>query len=127
MPFNYKEKNPYHIDKNAHYFFETSKMYPIALYGLGIQMKSSNDPTTWVEATIVEDRYNVDDGYKLTLAAIDPLYGTESYYQCDFVSLLNKGIIIKKDEHHQRVEHFKCAELLCDNVFLIHEADFVTI
>ena len=121
------ELNPYNIDKEAHYFFETSKLEPLALNLFGIGMKSSNDPQTWVEAKIVEDRYKVDEGYKVTLEALDPYYGRENYYQEDFISLIKSGNIIKKDKEHKTVKHITWSEPLCGSVVIRYEADIVTV
>jgi len=62
-----------------------------------IFFKSSTSREKWVECEVVEERYKVDDGYKIELRAIEDGYGKETYYQCDFLGLLDAGYIIKKE------------------------------
>lgn len=52
-----------------------------------IAYTSSFDEAKVVEAKIIEDRYKVGNGYKLTLKPIDKKYATSDYYQMDFISL----------------------------------------
>ena len=74
--------NIYNIDKNAHYFV---LMHPLECYG-PIVITSSLNREKWVECIIVEERYKVDDGYKVELRALDENYGREIFYQEDFIS-----------------------------------------
>ena len=115
--------NYYNIDKNAHYFI---LMHPLEnVLGL-IYYTSSNTPEKWVECVINEDRYKIDDGYKITLQSIEEGYGRENYYQCDFDSLVKAGYIIKKTSPSQHVKFVKNYSPLTDNVYLVNEGWIVT-
>lgn len=115
-----REKNPYNIDKNAHYFVP---MHP--LEGLfGVFWTSSDTPEVFVECEIVEDRYKVDDGYKVTLHALDHRFGSETFYQGDFISLLENGHmfpVFKKENENEHVEYYSEREYLTDNVYVVLE------
>lgn len=107
------------ISKDAHYFIS---MHPLeGIPELGLFYKSSNTLEKIVECEIVEDRYKIDDGYKVTLKALDENYGFEHYYQSDFVSLIERGIIIKV-EPGMHVEFKTWKEPLCGQVFIEHAA-----
>jgi hypothetical protein len=58
-----------------------------------ISFKSSNNKEVMVPCKINEERYNVNDGYKITLECIYSKYGKEHFYQSDLVLLIEKGII----------------------------------
>lgn len=55
----------------------------------GIAFKSSNSPVSTQECVVDEGRYKVDENYKITLRAINPSYGIDSYYQSDLETLLS--------------------------------------
>ena len=82
----------YNIDKNAHYLV---KMHPLENFMGIVYFKSDSTKAEWVECIIVEEQYQVADGYKIELRAIDKRYGKESYYQEDFIALVKEGAIIK--------------------------------
>lgn len=108
------------IDKSKHYFV---RMLPINIFPLiGWTYTVSSDPEKWVECEIVEDRYKVEDGYKVTLQSIEDGYGREDYYQLDFEILLKSGIIFEKQRETQHVELVKWHEPLTASVNLQHEA-----
>lgn len=111
------------IDKEKHYFV---LMHPIEnVFGL-IFYTSSNTREKFVECEIVEDRYKVSDGYKVTLKSIEPGYGWEHFYQEDFLSLLEKGIIVEKTSAGQHVEEIFWREHLCGDAYLEHSAYVVS-
>lgn len=108
------------IDKNKHYFV---RMRPINIVPLiGWCYTSSSDPEKWVECEVVEDRYKVEDGYKITLQSIEDGYGREHYYQTDFDSLLRSGFVLEKERESQHVELIKWSEPLTSFVNICHEA-----
>ena len=115
--------NYYNIDKNAHYF---ALMRPVYRTIFGFCYTSSTDDEKWVECVIDERRYKIDDGYKVTLRAIDENYGIEHYYQSDFNRLMELGYIIKKTSSSQHVELIKNYSPLTDNVYLVNEGWIVT-
>lgn len=85
-------KNRNTIDKNAHYLV---KMHPLESCLGVIFIKSDSTEAKWVECKVVEERYKVDDNYKIELRAINTKYGKETYYQEDFMALIRSGDIIK--------------------------------
>ena len=58
-----------------------------------ISYTSSNDDPVEVPCKIVEDRYKVADGYKVTIKPLYESFGTENYYQTDFNTLVERGSI----------------------------------
>lgn len=71
---------------------------------LGICFTCSSDPEYWVECKVVEDRYKVSDGYKITLQPLDERFAREHYYQEDFKSLVESGYIVPKKSNKDHVE-----------------------
>ena len=113
-------ENMYGIDKSAHYFI---LMHPLeSVLGGLIIFTSSNTRKKWVECKVVEERYKVDEEYKVELQSIEPGYGKETYQQCDFKNLLERGFIIKKSSKSQHVEEVTWKEPFLNNTFLIHSA-----
>lgn len=111
--------NYYCIDTNAHYFIP---MHPLeGIDGL-LLFTSSNTREKWVECAVVEECYKVDDGYKVELRALEPGYGKETFYQCDFASMINAGRIIKKERPTQHTEEVRWAEPIGGNNFLVTSA-----
>ena len=118
MSYFDREKNPYGIDKNAHYFVP---LHPLEGC-FGVSFTSSNTPEILVECKINEDRYKVDDGYKVTLESLDPRFGTETFYQSDFYDCLYRNSnhkIFKKNSDNEHVEYYSEREYLTDNVYLV--------
>lgn len=77
---------------------------------LGVCFICGNDPEYWVECKVVEDKYKVEDSYKITLQSIDERFSREHYYQSDFESLINMGYIILKksdNDHVERIANFE--------------------
>ena len=109
------------IDKNSTYFV---KMKPTHSYFGLIKFTASSDLDVWTECKIVEDRYKLDDGYKLTIESLDG-FGKDDYYQSDFKSLVRSGDIIERTSDTQHVEFIKWAESITPNVHVIHEANIV--
>lgn len=96
--------NPYDIDKTAHYFMKAMRK-GLGLPFTGLCLCDAND-TDWTECEIVEDRYSVDEGYKVTLRPIDKNFAREDFYQEDFISLMKSGHIVKK-EPSTHIEHVR--------------------
>lgn len=109
----------YDIDKGSHYFV---LMHPLEnVLGL-VFYTSSNTREKWVECEVVEERYKVEDGYKVELRSIEPGYGKETFYQCDFNSLMQHGSIVKKTREDQHVEEISWIEPLCGTANLVTNA-----
>lgn len=83
------------------------------------------NPDIWAEFEVIEDRYKIKDGYKVELKAINPIFGRETYYQCDFDSLIKKGYIIPKTSEKQHVEVIEWMEPLWENVRTKHTSTIV--
>lgn len=84
-------------------------MSPLQYVGFipGIALKSSNDELQLVTAFIEEDRYKVEDDYKITLAANDARYGREHFYICDLNNLIrNSGyrVCVLNEDGYTEVE-----------------------
>lgn len=111
----------YKIDKNKHYFV---LMHPLECF-CGIAFTTSTSREKWVECEITEERYKIDDGYKVELKSIEPGYGKEKFYQDDFKSMINKGFIIEKTSKNQKVKEIFWEEPLCGAAVLRHSAYIV--
>lgn len=113
----------YNISKDNHYFLQMSKLNNVYFMGEKfISYKSSSDQKRWVECEIVEDTYKVSDRYKVELKALDEQYGSETFYQSDFCSLMKDGYIIEKTSENQHVEKIRWYEPLAYNTPLVCEA-----
>lgn len=115
--------NPYNIDKTAHYFMEAMRKGPSLPFS-SLCLCDPND-TDWTECEIVEDRYSVDKGYKVTLRPIDEHFAREDFYQSDFVSMMHSGYIVKKSPT-THIEHVRFAEPIGCGMYIVTEANLVT-
>ena len=106
------------IDKNKHYFV---LLHPLEEF-FGITFTSSSSREKWVECEIIEKRYKISDGYKVELKPIEDGYGNEIFYQSDFESLINTGIIIPKINENQHVEEIEWIEQFHRDLFIKHNA-----
>ena len=111
MSYFDKEKNPYGIDKNAHYFM---RMHPMS------SLWFVDDCSSWVECKIDESQYKVDDGYKVTLVPLDPRYASRSFYQSDVYDMM-----IKKTSEDMKVRTVIEYIPLTDNVHLVWSGNYV--
>ena len=68
--------------KNIRIFHPMRRLEYVGLIP-GIAFRTSSSQYEMVECEIVETRYKVDDGYKVTLKAVDESYGLEHFYQSD--------------------------------------------
>lgn len=123
-----RNPNRYNLDKEGRYFVKMHPLDYVPIPGVGVIAigKSSSSREKWVECKIIEDRYKVDENYKVTLEAIEPGYGRETFYQSDFVSLMESGFVIKKTSDNQHVEKVTWAEPLCGLSYIVHSAYVVT-
>ena len=110
------------IDKNKHYFAKISPIECILPWGWAAYSCGNE---TWCECKIVEDRYKVSDGYKVTLQSLNYYFGREHYYQSDFESMLKDGSIIEKTRSDQHVEYIEWSEPLTPTVYLRHSGYIV--
>ena len=110
------------IDKNSHYFL---LMHPLEheniIPGIVLTYTVPGSRAKWVECEIVEDKYKIDEGYRIELKSIEEGYGKETFYIKDFISLLNEGFIVKKEPNMQCVEE-SWNEPLTENVHITHSA-----
>ena len=65
-----------------------------------VSYTSGSDEYIDLPATIVEGRYKVKDGYKITLECTIPGFGKTDFYQMDLTSMMNQGHVklYKKEE-----------------------------
>jgi hypothetical protein len=73
--------------KNLRFFIPMQKLQFGGLIPR-IAFKVGGDPTFVTECYIDEELYKVEDNYKITLRAMDLIFGRESYYISDLESLL---------------------------------------
>ena len=111
------------INKDSHYFILMRPLEYMPL--LGIAFTSSNSKEKWVECKIVEDRYKLSDGYKVTLEALEEGYGREHYYQTDFKRLLEQGYIIEKTSPTQIVKEISWIEQITPFGYFVHSGYIV--
>ena len=110
------KKNYRHINKNIHYF---CMMQPISTFMGMISFTSSDDPMMWFECYVDEERYKVDDNYKITLRALNG-YAYEHYYQDDFLQLMYEGLIIPKTSDDMHIENVSFDEPIPNTVANLH-------
>lgn len=111
------EKNYRNIDKDAIYF---CLMRPIERL-MGFSFTSSDTPFEWFECKIDESRYKVEDNYKITLRALNN-EAYEHYYQDDFLSLMEKGLIVKKTSNKLHAEYVSFIEPIPGTIaYIQHE------
>lgn len=67
-------------------------MRPLKDFGL-FTFTSTDDKPVRVKCRMVEERYQLEDAYKIQVASIEPGYGKEDFYLSDFVHLINQGYI----------------------------------
>ena len=110
-----------HINKNIHYF---CKMRPIqSIFGIGFT--SSSDPLEWFECYVDEERYTVEDNYKITLRAVDGC-AYEHFYQDDFLQLMWEGFIVPKTSDDIHVEHVSFDEPIPNTIaYIRHEGQIL--
>lgn len=109
--------NRYGIDKTKHYFAQMDIIDMIIPF-MGVTISSGK--RSWVECKIIEDRYKVDEGYKVTLHPLDPRFSSHDFYQMDFNSLLKSGHIIEKTSDNQKVVYCEWDEPLTPTVNIKH-------
>lgn len=110
------EKNYRQINKDIHYFCLMRPIEP--LFG-GFGFTSSLDEEEWFECYVDEERYKVDDNYKITLRSIDNR-AYEHYYQDDFFSLMYEGCIIPKTSEEMHIERVDFNEPIPNTCAYIH-------
>lgn len=108
------------INKNSHYFTLMRPLHFVPI--IGWAFTESTDKEQWVECEIVEDRYKIEDGYKVTLKAVKEGFGQETLYQSTFESCLRTGRIIEKTKESQHEEKLVWYEPLTDSVNIRCEA-----
>lgn len=109
------EKNTNNINKDIHYFCLMRPTQSI----LGISFTSSSDELEWFECYVDEERYKVEDNYKITLRAIDGR-AYEHFYQDDFLHLMWEGLIIPKTSDDIHVEYKSFDEPIPNTTAHIH-------
>lgn len=114
------EKNYRHINKDIHYF---CLMHPIdtTFACFGISFTSSSDEPLWFECYVDEERYKVEDNYKITLRALNG-GAYEHYYQDDFLSLIYEGLIIPKTSEDMHTECLDWIEPIPNTLAYLHHS-----
>ena len=84
------------IGKNKIRFF--IPMRPIHSFSGFCSFTSSDDPEYLTECYIDEQRYKVEDDYKITLRAVNPLFSWQHFYLCDLERFINNNIAFIAEE-----------------------------
>lgn len=109
----------YNIDYDAHYFIPLEKVETIVSFGDGSGFSISKGDIALTECTISEGMYGkvnaVPVGYENGIWC-----RPENFYADDFNSLLEQGIIIKKESKTQHVEIVEKWEPLTNNTHIVH-------
>lgn len=72
--------------------FGAATPFSIVMPHMGIGLKNHNDEQFRTEFFIIEERYQVKDGYKIQIQALDvETFGKENYYQSDFDHKVRDG------------------------------------
>ena len=116
--------NYYNIDTNAHYFVPMRPVFRIP----GFFSLSLNNPEHFVECEVQPyDSEGID--YRCYLVPVDEVckyyFNKQVFYSCDFVHLLEKGCIIKKEHESDHVEYVRMAEHICGSAYIIHEGECI--
>jgi hypothetical protein len=93
---------------NLAFFIPMSRLQHVGIIP-GFAFRSSDSPVQRTECRIDESRYTVADGYKITLAAVDPMFGKDSFYQSDLQSImegdpLNHQVYVMTIDGYQSVD-----------------------
>lgn len=115
------EKNSNHINKDIHYF---CLMRPIQRI-LNVAFTNSSDTPEWFECYVDEERYKVEDNYKITLRDINN-NAYEHYYQDDFLQLMWEGFVVPKTSDDIHVEYVSFDEPIPNTIAHIrHEGQLL--
>lgn len=118
-------KNYYNIDTNAHYFVPMRPLQRV----LGLfSFTSSNDPEYFVECEVQPyDIEGIDHKCYLVPVTEECKYnfGKEEFYCSDFKSLLEEGIIIKKEHKGDHVEFVDMEEPICGKAVIRHQGQCI--
>lgn len=75
---------------NLRFFIPLSRLQYVGLIP-GFAFRTGDAAQIIMECMVDESRYPVAKGYKITLKAVDPMYGQEHYYQSDLESILRNN------------------------------------
>lgn len=107
-------------------FFSLMNPFTTIVPGLGFGLVDGNNED-WTLCRISEERYKVADRYKITLVPIDPLFSSHSFYQEDFISMMDRGFIVPDYPNEKgefpRIQHIECAIQLTPGAFVHFNAN----
>lgn len=104
-------------------FFVPMQPYDaVTPFGFGLKGGREKMP---VECKFVEQQHKLEDHYKCEVIPADeeliPFFGKESYYQCDFESMINRdNYIVIKTNDKQHVKEVKWREPLAGGLYVEH-------
>lgn len=106
----------------ANFYSQEESYSLIDIIGFSI----SNSDLDWRLCEVDESRYNIEDGYKITLVGCGNEIVQHSYYQIDFLSLLKSGNILYSDPTIPTcIENVSWIEPLTNNTYIVHNATVV--
>lgn len=107
------------INKDINYFLLMQKTL-LQTDSDGRLFVNGDDSWKWVECTIDETYYKVDDGYKVSLVSIDGRYGRRDFYQSDFETLVKDCCIIPKTNPNMHEEEIEFIEYIPGTIAYLH-------
>lgn len=84
---------------------------------------------TWTLYEVDDSNWTarVDNGYKIQLISMDGLGACcLTYYQEDFLSLLERGYIVPYKEGVTHIEHVTVYEPFVSDMYIVHKLDTIT-
>ena len=107
---------------NMRFFVPLQPYDMITPFGFGIKGGCEAMP---VECKFIEQQYKLEDHYKCEVIPANeeliPFFGKESYYQCDFESMVNRDdCIVLKNSDKQHVKEIKWKEPLACGLYVEH-------
>lgn len=107
---------------NLRFFVPMPPIHSLHALGLPIGFTDSNDEEVMQECIADERRYKVEEGYKIELRAVnggraeeleegETYYGSKTFYQMDFGSLINRHpdifriyVLVDEDNKYVRID-----------------------
>jgi len=71
---------------------------------LGLGYTTSSDKEVEVMCQVSEDRYQVNENYKITLAPFNSGFSKEHFYQSDLISLIRRGSVSIQDPNGNPID-----------------------
>ena len=131
------------ITRNTRFFVQMPRLSLINIPGVcsmhfGRVYTGNDTDLEWTECYINEDEYLIDMNdntcpYKIKLTACDQSFGSETYYWSDFISLVQEGIILIKNNEFEYPMPYKiqipipnsCAKIVEEGIAIVDIRDYI--